>query len=664
MWGHMKSFNDADCNNAECLAKHIKKLKIDLKDKAVQKAITKSSSKFRIRKAIIPDDSLDPTGLERIIGKSDLVSINFLSKGLRAASSVCKIHVPMEGGSWAGTGFLIAPNLLMTNHHVLRTREEASQAEAEFQFENDVDNVLSKPVQFNLSPHSVFFSDKQLDFTIVAINPYSNGGVPLERFGYLPLIPASGKGLHGEWTTIIQHPEGKPKQISVRSNQIIDVSMDAKNHKSDDSLGVLAKDFVHYVTDTDRGSSGAPVLNDQWQVVAIHHKGVPDPKHIPDLRSGKLTAQDPSIEWIANQGVRISAIHRKLHSQRFTNTDAAKVLENLSPSIGLKSSSVKLSIGRIDETYERQSNPRSARYWTDKWAHLDLGYKSDFLPVDVSLETILNPVLGQLADRLDGNGKILDYLHFSAAIHEGRKCPLITAVNIKGSDLKHPGNRPSWRRDIRMHEIFQPGDNFYRKDSGDDPVAFDRGHLVRRFDPCWGTMEEVKIAHEHTFCFSNVAPQVNYYNGQIWGDLEDYILNQAQTKEKNVTIFTGPIFRSDDPNYGATRVNGPWKIPVSYWKVAIIEKPEEGDGGGDRIAAAGFLNGQFEYIQELYERQVFKLNPYTAKELQDRNIQVDIQKIMDLTGLDFSMLLRFDRQNALESTKEVRRLNSFSDIII
>jgi len=42
--------------------------------------------------------------------------------------------------------------------------------------------------------------------------------VPIERFGYLPLIPLSGKGINGEWVTIIQHPGGEPKQMTVRNS--------------------------------------------------------------------------------------------------------------------------------------------------------------------------------------------------------------------------------------------------------------------------------------------------------------------------------------------------------------------------------------------------------------------------------------------------------------
>ena len=110
----------------------------------------------------------------------------------------------------------------MTNNHVLASPAEASQTEVEFNYEHDVDGVLNPPIQFNLAPCDFFYTDIEHDVTFVAVSPLSDGGVPIERFGYLPLIPLSGKGLHGEWVTIIQHPGGQPKQLTVRASQIIE----------------------------------------------------------------------------------------------------------------------------------------------------------------------------------------------------------------------------------------------------------------------------------------------------------------------------------------------------------------------------------------------------------------------------------------------------------
>ena len=225
--------------------------------------------RFRIRRELVESPAADPNGYERILGRSDLNSINFLDRGRRAAAAVCRIKLPVDGGGTNfGTGFIAGARLLITNNHVLASREEASQAEAEFDYEHDLDGILRESVQFNLNPDDIFYTNVDLDVTFVAIVPFAENGTPLERYGRLPLLPVSGKAVPGEWVSIIQHPGSQPKQIAIRSSEILE--LDAKKVP-----GVNFENFIHYSTDTEPGSSGAPVFNDQWQVVAIHHKAVP-----------------------------------------------------------------------------------------------------------------------------------------------------------------------------------------------------------------------------------------------------------------------------------------------------------------------------------------------------------------------------------------------------
>jgi endonuclease G len=595
-----------------------------------------------IRKMLIESDTSDPNGYERIIGDSDLVSVNFLARGLKAAAAVCRIRVPALGGEWYGSGFLVGPRLLMTNNHVLALPEEASQTEAEFNYEHDADGVLNPPIQFNLSPQEIFFTDVEHDVTFVAVAPFSEGGVPLERFGYLPLLAHQGKVVEGEWVTIIQHPGGQPKQIAIRASQI--VKLDPKQFPD------VSERFIHYTTDTEPGSSGACVLNDQWRVIALHHKAVPNP--------AKKKQNDPAVkEWIANEGVRISAIYKKLESQRFSNAHASAVLERLSQAIGLKPLQVWESMGTGPDSTESDGKPLSAAHWKNP----KLGYDPNFLPVGLTIDKILGQ-RRKAAARLKGSEKItLDYLHFSVVIDRNRKFPMLTAVNIYGAKLMHPGDRSDiWRHDVRIEDQYQPDADFYVKSKGDDPVSFSRGHLVRRFDPCWGdTLEEVRTAETHTFHYTNAAPQVQHYNDVEWGNLEDYILDRIQTVEKKVTVLTGPIFKKFDPSYGIHRKGGPWQIPVIFWKIAIIEKPN------GKIAAAAFIIGQTEYIKALYESKVFSgLKPYTSTELQTRKIQTTIATIEQETGFNFSVLRKFDAHGALESTRQTRFIQQNSEITI
>ena len=64
--------------------------------------------------------------------------------------------------------------------------------------------------------------------------------------------------------------------------------------------------------DTEKGSSGAPVFNDFWEVVALHHSGVPrtdEQGRLVDANGKVLGAGDAEqYEWVANEGVRVSRI--------------------------------------------------------------------------------------------------------------------------------------------------------------------------------------------------------------------------------------------------------------------------------------------------------------------------------------------------------------------
>ncbi|APO72220.1 DNA/RNA non-specific endonuclease protein (plasmid) [Rhizobium gallicum] len=609
-----------------------------------------SDRRFEIRKDFLESPLSDPNGFERIIGESDLMSINFLDRGKRAAAAVCRIKVPSGGGTWYGTGFLVGSRLLLTNHHVLGTPDEASQCEAEFEYEHDIDGVLREPVRFNLRPHEIFYTNAELDITFVAVTALSEEGVPLDRYGRLPLIPLSGKGIAGEWVTIVQHPGSDPKQIAIRASQIIALDQRAAD-------GINLDNFIHYSTDTEPGSSGAPVFNDQWQVLALHHKAVP-----AMTESGEQEGAGTKPVWIANEGVRISAIYKLLEKERFETPLAGLVLDRLETSLGLTPMSQHSLSSEILLEADRKPLPPS------RWADVK-GYNPAFLSERLELAGIYAPQLaeGHIAPLLDGSGYELAYHNFTAVINADRRFPLFTAVNIDGNKLVHPGPRKdTWRRDARIAAEYQSDANFYEKKRGNDSVQFSRGHQVRLLDPCWSKLgdtpeglAESRLGAEDTFHYTNAAPQVQGYNDVDWGNLEDYLLDKAQTTEKRLTVFTGPIYRDDDPLYGKNRKGGPWKIPLSFWKIAVLQKTP------DKIAAAAFIVGQTQYVQALYEAKVFAgLKPYTADEMRKRHIQTTVSAIQRETLLDFSALEPFDAHGSFESTRRTRWINNINDVVI
>ncbi|QXQ07289.1 DNA/RNA non-specific endonuclease [Sphingosinicellaceae bacterium] len=615
--------------------------------RARRRARAEADDRIEIRKDFLENARSDPNGFERVIGASDLMSINYLDRGRRVAAAVCRIKVPSPGGAWYGTGFLVGPRLLMTNHHVISNADDASQAEAEFGYEHDVDGVLQAPISFNLRPHEIFFTNAELDVTFVAVTPLSDQDVPLERYGRLPLIPLSGKAIGGEWVSIIQHPGSEPKQIAIRASKVITLDPEA-------ATGIDLTRFIHYSTDTEPGSSGAPVLNDQWQVIALHHKAVPAPR-----KGGRAPAK---TVWIANEGVRISAIFRLLEQQRFECPQAGLVLDRLDQSLGYAPLSPGATAGEI--LLEADRTPLPTARWTGV-----IGYEADFLSERIDLAKIYAPALarGEVAPLRDGSGHELTYRHFTSVIHAGRHFPLITAVNIDGEKLVHPGKRKdTWRRDARIDDVHQPNGDFYEKAKGKDAVQFSRGHQVRLFDPCWSTstkpeaaFEEAKLGAEDTFHYTNAAPQVQGYNDIDWGNLEDYLLDKAQSSRKLLTVFTGPIYRDDDPLYGKDRPGGPWRIPLSFWKIAVLQKSKT------KVAAAAFIVGQTQYVQALYEAKVFSgLKPYSIDEMRKRRIQTTIAAIEQETGLDFAAVKPFDAQGTLEATRQTHWISDIGDVVI
>jgi endonuclease G, mitochondrial len=251
--------------------------------------------------------------LERIFFKSDLMQINYLERGMLAGHAIGRIWIRAANGQLTGyaTGFMVSPRLLLTNHHVLPNRETATHSRVEFNYQEGLDGQPLTPVICTFNPESLFIADKSLDYALVAVEPLPEAN----RFGWHRLIADEGKVIIGEYVSIIQHPGGEPKQVALRENQLVDV----------------LPEFLHYQTDTAVGSSGSPVFNDQWEVVALHHSGVPQRD-----RQGRILSTDGTvwtddqgeqkIAWLANEGTRISRIIHHIKHQRLSGTP--KTLRN------------------------------------------------------------------------------------------------------------------------------------------------------------------------------------------------------------------------------------------------------------------------------------------------------------------------------------------------
>lgn len=249
----------------------------------------------------IYDESKDAEqAYERIIGGNELQDANFLARGALVARTVLRIVIRGSGGRVLGygTGSLIGDGVLLTNNHVLPSSDTARASYAEAFYERGLEGQDAQTLRFALQPDKAWYTSKALDFSIVGIaDADSSGSTGSRTLGWLPLIGTTGKVVEGEWMTIIQHPKGERKQLCVRDNQLL---------KCD-------TDVLWYSTDTLGGSSGSPVFNNDWLMVALHHSGVPEIKggkwQTVDGRDYDQNRDDESkIKWIANEGIRISRI--------------------------------------------------------------------------------------------------------------------------------------------------------------------------------------------------------------------------------------------------------------------------------------------------------------------------------------------------------------------
>jgi endonuclease G len=189
-------------------------------------------------------------------------------------------------------------------------------------------------------------------------------------------------------------------------------------------------------------------------------------------------------------------------------------------------------------------------------------YDADFLGPTVDVPVAVADVLDDVLD-VDGTTR-WDYAHFSLAMSASRRLARWVAWNIDGLRL-FPGDSipraDDFRLDPRLPGEAQTGEEVYADND------LDRGHLARRSDLLWGTLDEARAANEDSFFFTNIAPQMNDFNQSgldgVWGLLEDAVLEQANLGWRRITLFGGPVLTDEDVEYRGVC------IPGAYWKVVV-----------------------------------------------------------------------------------------------
>lgn len=214
---------------------------------------------------------------------------------------VCRIEIKLDNGKFAyGTGFLIRPDLVITNYHVMQfliEKEELKRkgerwAEREnvilrFDYKvNGVSKMLQDGTVYTLalsewlvdsSPPSKVDTDPQaleepsteeLDYAILRVDGEPGNEVigksdaSNNKRGWVKIQQEPFEFAPDSPLIIVQHPDTQALKLSIDTQGIIGINKNGTR--------------VKYRTNTEGGSSGSPCFNINWELVALHHLGDPN----------------------------------------------------------------------------------------------------------------------------------------------------------------------------------------------------------------------------------------------------------------------------------------------------------------------------------------------------------------------------------------------------
>jgi len=520
-----------------------------------------------------------------------------------AIRSVGRVEVAGFGGEYVGTAWVVAPGVAVTNRHVallfargtgtnvtMRTDPAGRPYTPCVDFAEELGRGRSNEVRVASVLYIADDDDLSPDLAFLRLHG------PAE---YLPpSIPLATTGPSaGHVVATIGYPAQDSRNDAADQARIFEGIFDVKRLAPGEVVAVEATSFTHDCT-TLGGSSGSVIL---------------------DVASGRAVGLHFAGRYLeANFAVSAETIRE--HLRRAGLPEAAPVTSPALPG--------------------QRPEPTIVREQLDGRQ----GYAEEFLGPD-ALRVPLPTLSGNLTDAAvvvdeaaHGRGRItLDYEHFSVVMHAERRLATYTASNIDGGRLQRiKREKDRWFLDPRIDTRFQIGDELYRDND------LDRGHLVRRLDPAWGDIAEARLGAGDTFFFTNCSPQHIKFNQQLWLELEDYLLDNAETRGFAACVFTGPVFDAGDPVYRGVQ------LPRAFWKVATMVHDQR-----DALTATGYIVSQGDLIQDIE----FVFGEF-------RTYQVPLRRLEELTGLDFGTLRDADPLAQEESTSAPHQLLTPDDVVL
>jgi V8-like Glu-specific endopeptidase len=220
---------------------------------------------------------------------------------------VCRID---QGGTGVGTGFLVGPDAVLTNHHVMRAAIDGAAKAADFTVRFDYKETEAGVINsgevvsladdaatwlIDSAPHSPHdeettktgeASTEELDFALIRLAERAGAqivaGEQKRQWITMPTADIDFSTRRG--IQILQHPSRLPMKLAMGVPETIEVNE--------------PKTRIRYTVPTEPGSSGSPVFDTDWQLIALHHSG--DPKSLnPEYNEGipvSLIAQREKVK--------------------------------------------------------------------------------------------------------------------------------------------------------------------------------------------------------------------------------------------------------------------------------------------------------------------------------------------------------------------------------
>lgn len=202
---------------------------------------------------------------ERDVSLLDVIFVENVGKVINAT---CRIERSDGNPDGDGTGFAIAPNLILTCNHVVSQGVKPHTYRARFRFRYSSSGVLEQGSEFWVKRVVRWSGVDNLDFSLLEVE-----GRPGDEseIGYVKLkhkTPAID-----DLAFVVQYPKRRPQKICLFHNWVEWVDTRC----------------VQYLTHTTHGASGAPVFDKNGDILALHHAETetPGPSLAAHIRGGE-----------------------------------------------------------------------------------------------------------------------------------------------------------------------------------------------------------------------------------------------------------------------------------------------------------------------------------------------------------------------------------------